>query len=141
MGVFKFEEKWMVSIFDAILPADHLQDSSGKNADFYADFTEELTQTIPGTALIGLRFMAWHLTLCAPLFSGYFGRFHKLDRAKKEAVLAKTAKSKLYIFRELLFLYKTSASLAYGAMPEARKRMGYEPAEIETPSWLKERAS
>src|SRR5688572_803777 len=122
LRLFRFERRWLIRVFEAVLPAG--EDSLGLGA---ADvpmgrFADDFLARAPLTAVLGLRGALW-LVMLAPLF--VLGRprtFLGLSPGQRGELLDRLRRSDLYLVRESATLFKIVGCLGFCGLGPVQRR-------------------
>ena len=137
MGLFGFEKRWLLRIFDAVLPPGHGTLEIGARDVPLEGLIDDLFEVAPGQFSLGLRAATWVVTLFGPLLAGRLRTFGGLSREDRAAVLARLSTSRFYVLREIPMLLKMVACLGWGGMPEVQRRVGLEVVDETPPAWAR----
>lgn len=137
MRLLAFERRWMVAIFEAVLPSGVVPSVSLGPADLpMARFADEVVRVAPTRQAIGFRAAAWILALLGPALTGRPRRFMALDPADRAAVLDRLSRSRVFVLRELPVLFKMLAMLGYCGAPDVQRQLGVTRVDDTPPSWM-----
>lgn len=136
MALTQAERRWMLVLFDAILPARPGSRLALGAKDVPSDvLVADLYRAAPGHFTLGLRAAIW-LAYWSPVVRR-LRSFGRLSREERVRHLKWLAGSRFYLLREAPTLLKMVATLAFGALPEVQTRIGLPPANEEPPEWLR----
>lgn len=133
MRLTRLEKRWMLTVFDAILPPGELPGARDLPLDRFLD---AVLQRAPFRFALGLRAALWMVLLCPLLVIGRPRTFLGLSVVDRERVLTRLGQSRLYAVRELPNLLKMVACLGWGSHPEVRRRIGLAAASDRPPAWV-----
>ncbi|RME04124.1 MAG: hypothetical protein D6812_04555 [Deltaproteobacteria bacterium] len=138
MKFFSFERRWLLEIFEAILPGetnDRLE-LGARDLPMVA-FLEDFLEHAPWRMRAGLRGALWVVQF-SPLF--LLGRptlFTRLSNDEGARCLTRLGEHRAYLLRELPVLLKMVACMGFCAHPEVQRRIGIPRSEgEETPPWV-----
>lgn len=138
MRLMSFERRWLLAVFDTILPSGaHPRLSLGARDVPLGRFVDELFRAGAPRLLLGIRVSLWVAAL-APLF--LLGRMRTLfgltppDRARTLDLLRR---HRIYVIRETVNVLKAAACLGYAAFPSVRRQVGIEDTGPPAP-WAAE---
>lgn len=138
MKLFSFERRWMVSIFEAVVPSGATDAVSLGAADLpMGRYADELVRYAPPRVAFGYRAAAWLIVLFGPLLTGSPARFTKLDPARRAQVLERMERSTVYLVRELPTLYKMLSVLGYCGAPQVQQQLGITRIDDTPPEWMR----
>lgn len=125
MYLSRVEKKWLSRMMEAMIPAGgELVGVSAKDAGGVEIF-EDMVRLIPFTTAAGLRAAVIFIEFLGPVLGlGRPGRFSSLDRERGEKCLSAMSKSRAYLVRNMVFLVKTAACMAWGADERVREALG-----------------
>lgn len=136
MKLLAFEESWLLSIFEAILPsAAHPRVSLGASDVPMRAFVRELMTSAPAQTALGVRAATWVVTFAPLLILKRFRLFGSLSPALRASVLSRMAQADFYPIRELPMLLKMMACMGYAALPEVRDQIGIAATDRTLPTW------
>ena len=131
MNLTRIERRGGRDAFDAMYPAGaDLALPMGISELDVDGYVDALTRAWPWRAMAAFRVTAVLIGL-APLFVlRTLAPFHRLDAARRLRVLEALARSRVYVVRQMVTLFKASAGLLYGAAPAVRRALaiGVKPA-------------
>jgi hypothetical protein len=136
MKLFGFERRWLLLVFETILPAsDDPRFPQGALELGAGRYLDSLVRTAPSDFVLGLRLCTW-LLMFAPLFMlRRLCTFAGLSAAQRTELLERFARSDVYLIRELPMLFKTAACLGVCGLPEVQRRIGIHPVDPTPPDW------
>ncbi len=138
MRLFGFERRWLLSIFDTMLPSGASEQLSLGARDLPLErFVADVEANVPGRILLGLRAATWLVTFAPLLLLRRFRRFPRLPRDDRLVLLDRLSHSRIYLLREIPVLLKMVACLGYCGMPEVQRQVGYEQVATEPPEWAR----
>lgn len=138
MRLFGFERRWMVTIFESIVPSGASETLTLGAADLpMARYVDDLVAASPGRVALGYRAAAWIIVIAGPLLAGRFGLFTMLGPDERAEVLAELEQSRFYVLRELPTLYKMLVVLGYCGAPEVQRQLGVPVADEPPPEWMR----
>ena len=137
MRLFGFERRWLLRIFDAILPsgADERLPVGASNLPMDR-FADEVMVYAPPRVALGIRGAVWLVTLFGPLLAGRLGWFPRMNVDSRSRVLERLSRHRVYLVRELTTLFKMLVTLGYGGAPIVLEAIGVPVIDDEPPSWL-----
>ena len=138
MILFGFEKRWLLTIFDTVVPsgADARFSLGARDAPMDR-FVDDLLAHAPMHFCLGLRFCIWILTLSPLVAIGRFATFGSLDAAERLDVLRRFAASPTYVVREMPLLFKTIACLGFCGLPDVQSALGIRPVDATPPEWAR----
>lgn len=136
MRLFGFERRWLLAVFETILPSGTSGGTRLGARDLpLSGFVDELVRYSPLDVVWGIR-LSLVMLLFAPLFVlGRWRTFHGLDAEARLACLEQLRASSLYVVRELPLFFKLLACLGYAGHPSVHAELGIEPRDEQPPSW------
>jgi hypothetical protein len=136
MKLFGFERRWLLLVFETILPAsDDPRFPQGALELGAGRYLDSLLRTAPSDFALGLRLCTW-LLMFAPLFVlRRLRTFESLSAAERAELLERFTRSDVYLIRELPMLFKTAACLGVCGLPEVQRRIGIHPVDATPPDW------
>jgi hypothetical protein len=135
--LFGFEKRWLLRIFDAIIPSGADERLPVGACDLPMDrFADEVMVYAPPRAAFGVRGAIWLVTFFGPLLVGKLGWFPLMRVKSRSDVLARLSHHRLYLVRELTTLFKVLVTLGYGGAPIVLKAVGVPVIDDEPPSWM-----
>jgi hypothetical protein len=137
MGFARLERRWLVTVFDAILPDGAVAGLPGASRAPLDRFLEDFGAAAPTRMLWGVRLALWFVMFLAPFVTLRRPRtFLGLEGEDRLRVLRELRTSRWYVVRELPVLLKSIACLGHCGLPDVQKRIGME-AGGEPPSWAR----
>jgi hypothetical protein len=138
MRLTAMERRWLLLVFDTILPSGADARLQKGAVDYPMDrFVDALFARAPAQFCVGLRVCLWFLMAC-PLFLVARPRtFAGLPRGARVRVLERLGRSSVYVIREIPLLFKTAACLGYGGLPEVQAKVGITPVDGVPPDWAR----
>jgi hypothetical protein len=133
--LLRFERRWLVAIFETILPSGDPALPLGAADAPLGRFVDDLLASAPLPAVLGLRASLWLLML-APLF--VLGRprsFLGLSSQARLALLERLRGSRHYLVRESALLFKIVGCLGFCGLPPVQQRLGIFPTDGTLPPW------
>lgn len=132
LGWAGFEHRWAEAALSAALPGlpgSQEEDGSGLTGDQpgFADadttgYWEEFARHLPMHFRFGLRLATWALTFW-PIFSFRSIRlFHRLSADRQDEILQSIDGSRFFLVRQIVFVLKTVAAMAYFRDPSIQQR-------------------
>ena len=139
MRLFAFERRWIVAIFEAIIPPSACDRLPIGAADLpMGRFVDELMVHTPGRVAVGTRVALWVMVWLAPLFIARPRPFVMLRADERVALLEKLSVSDVYLLRELPQLFKMLATLGYCGAPQVQAAVGITRIDEAPPSWMRQ---
>ncbi len=136
MRLWRFERRWLVEVFQTILPSRADPQLSLGAADLPIDrFIDDLTMHAPRRLVLGLRLALWVVVFSPLVLSRRLRTFFGLGRADRVALLDRLRQSRWYLLRELPVLLKSVACLGYCGHPAVQAQIGIRPIDERPPSW------
>lgn len=136
MSWFTFERRWLLTLFDAVLPGGAHPAFPRTVEEAGVDrFVTDLVQHAPPPANLGLRVATWALTF-APLWR--WGRprtMGRLERDEQVQLFEALHRSRLHLVRELPMLVKTFAVMGYGSLADVQRNVGVPLPAGDRVSW------
>lgn len=137
MRLFGFEKRWLLRIFDAILPSGSDERLPVGAADLPMDrFADEVMVVAPSRVAFGVRGAIWLITFVGPFLAGRLGWFPMMNVDSRSDVLERLHHHRLYLVRELPMLFKMLVTLAYGGAPIVMESVGVPVIDDDPPSWM-----
>jgi hypothetical protein len=138
--MFRFERRWMLRIFEAVLPSGAHPNVARGAADVpLGAFIDDLLERAPIQSVLGLRAGVW-LMMMAPWFVLRRPRtFLKLTAHERAALLDRLRRSDVYVIREIPTLFKIVACLGYCGLPSVQQDLGMVPLDATPPAWARPR--
>lgn len=137
MRLLPFERRWMVAIFEAILPSGTSSSVPIGPSDLpMGRFADEVIRVAPARQAFGFRAATWIIALLGPSLTGRPRRFMALDAAGRAAVLDRMSRSSVFVLRELPTLFKMLAMLGYCGVPAVQRQLGVTRVDDTPPSWM-----
>jgi len=122
LGWTGFEQRWVESILAATLPPRPEEDVPGFAEVELGEFWEQLSERAPLHFRLGLRLSTWVVTFW-PIATFRSARsFHGLSADDRDEVLRSIEHSKFFLFRQVTFVFKTTAGFAYFRDPAMQRR-------------------
>ncbi len=113
LGWTQLEFGWARALFEGMIPADEAAELVSGDEAASDTFWQTLRRSAPPLLGFGFRASVWILTWL-PMLEGYgFKSFRRLERAKKDAFLARAANSRSFLVRQLVTTVKHLACMAY----------------------------
>jgi hypothetical protein len=138
MTLRHFERRWLLLIFEAILPgSDDPRFPQGAIELGAARYTDSLLRTAPSDFVLGLRLCTWLIMFAPPLLLRRCCTFAGLTAAERAELLERLTRSELYLLRELPMLFKTALCLGVCGLPEVQRRIGIQPVDASAPDWAR----
>lgn len=125
MYLSRVEKRWLSRIMEATIPPGGvLAEASALDAGG-AEIFEDMVRHLPFTTAAGLRAAVIFIEFLGPALGlRRPGRFSSLDRARGEQCLGVISKNRVYLVRNMAFLVKTAACMAWGADERVREALG-----------------
>lgn len=137
MRLLRFEKRWLMRIFDAIIPSGADPRLPIGATDLPMErFADELMVHSPARVAFGYRGAIWLVSLFGPLLAGKVGWFAAMRTESRSEVLERLSHSRFYLVRELPTLFKVLVTLGYGGAPAVLEAVGVEVVDDEPPSWM-----
>src|SRR5512137_739174 len=126
MKMRNFEREWAARIMDTIIPpgvVDKIPQSASETGS--VKVVEDMVKYSPFLPGFGFRAVIWLIEILGPLVASLKpSRFSSLDPAGRELVLNKLYKSKIYLIRQLIILFKMTACFGWGMDPAVKAALG-----------------
>lgn len=136
MPFLSFERRWLLAVFDTLIPAGTPDALSLGARDVPLErFVEELERYAPARVVWGLRATLWVLILCPLFVLGRWRTFVGLEPDARLALLDKLRESDVYLVREIPLLFKMVGCLGFCGLPEVQAALGAPPKNATLPSW------
>jgi hypothetical protein len=134
--MFRFERRWLVRVFETLLPRGADARIGAGAADVpMGRFVDDLLAHAPLEFVAGLRIVLW-IVMVAPLFVVRRPRtFLGLAADERLLVLDRLRTSDVYVLREAPILLKTIACLGFCGLPQIQTSLGIHPIDAVPPSW------
>jgi hypothetical protein len=138
LRMFRFERRWMVRVFEAMLPAGvDPRLTLGAEEVPLGRFVDEFLGRARLESVTGLRAGVWMIML-APLFVlRRFRTFVGLDPAERREVLDRVSRSNIYLVRESAHFLKIIGCLAFCGLTTVQRQLGIYPLDAELPPWAR----
>src|SRR5690348_11173672 len=121
MILLGIERRWLLDVFDAVLPGGTTEKVPLGAKDVpLGRFLDDLFASAPAHFCLGLKACCWFVTLAPPFVLGRFTTFGGLRKEEKLELLARLGESETYVIREMPVLFKTVACLGYCGLPEVQ---------------------
>src|SRR6185436_3401846 len=136
LRLFRFERRWLVAIFETVLPGGDPALALGAADAPLGRFLDDFLARAPLQAVLGLRASLWLLML-SPLF--VLGRprpFLGLATPARLAVLERLRRSNVYLVRESALLFKIVGCLGLCGLVPVQERLGIFPTDRTLPPWV-----
>lgn len=135
LRLLRFERRWVVAIFETVLPAGERALPLGAADAPLGRFLDDFLARAPLMAVLGLRASLWLLML-APLFVLRRPRtLLGLSRPDRLAVLERLRRSDVYLVRESALLFKIVGCLGFCGLAPVQQRLGIFPTDSTLPPW------
>jgi hypothetical protein len=135
LRLLRFERRWVVAIFETVLPAGEPGLSLGAADAPLGRFLDDFLARAPLTAVLGLRASLWLLML-SPLFVLRRPRtLLALSPPDRLAVLDRLRRSDVYLVRESALLFKIVGCLGFCGLHPVQQRLGIFPTDSTLPPW------
>lgn len=143
MAITSLERRWLLLVFDAILPADACPELPIGARDIPLDrFARDFFAVTPALQSLGLRLALWALVLVfTPLVLRRPRTFAGATPDERRRVLDRLAQSRIYSLRELPALLKLIASMGFFGHPEVQRRLGLRHLDTEPAPWFRDEAA
>ena len=136
LRLFRFERRWLVRIFETLLPSGVDPRLPIGAADVpMGSFIDDLLRHAPLLAVMGLRAGLWMLMLAPPVAIGRWRSFLGLETGVRLAVLERMRRSRHYLVREVALLFKIIGCLGFCGLPAVQRSLGIFPTDETPPSW------
>ncbi|RME56996.1 MAG: hypothetical protein D6795_00265 [Deltaproteobacteria bacterium] len=139
MKFFSFERRWLLGIFETILPGetnDRLE--IGARDLPMAAFLDDFLAHAPWRMRAGLRVALWVVQFSPLFLLGRLSPFTRLSLEEGERCLTRLGENRSYLLRELPLLLKMVACMGFCGHPEVQRRIGIPLSEgEEAPAWAK----
>jgi hypothetical protein len=140
--MFRFERRWLVDVFETLLPAKIDPRLPLGAADVpMGRFVDDLVARSPFEFVLGLRLVLWLVVLAPFVVLRKPRTFLGLGPHERLVVLDRLRSSDLYVLREAPILLKTIACLAFGGLPQVQASIGIDPIDEVPPSWARDLGS
>lgn len=141
MLLLGFERRWLLLVFDTIVPAGTSERTPLGARDVPMDrFLDDLFRSAPLHFCLGLKLCLW-VVMFAPLFVlGRFRTFVGLGDSDRLRLLERLGESDTYLLREMPLLFKTVACLGFCGLAEVQLPLGITPVDGTPPEWARGRA-
>jgi hypothetical protein len=133
--LWRFEQRWLASIFATILPASTDGRFPGAAALGIERYIEALFREAPRDFALGLRACTWLLALAPPFACRRLCTFAGLPLPERAVLLERLAASERYLVRELPLLFKAAACLGACGLPDVQRAIGIHPTDATPPAW------
>lgn len=139
MRLADFERRWLLTIFDTVLPTSDPR--FALEGARLSDYIEHLMVRAPRHFALGLRLCAWLLQLCPLLLMGRLRSFGGLGREERVALLNRLGRARHPLVGEIPLLFKMSACLGVCGLPGVQRAIGITPTDASPPPWARAAAS
>jgi len=119
-GWTKTERCWRDALLAAFIPANEAAGLPGLGDLDLAGFWVTVEQRAPALLRLGLRVSVWCLTFAPLLLIGSPRLFTGLDAERRDRMIDRAGRSRLYLVRQLVTTLKAVACLAYLRDPGVR---------------------
>lgn len=138
MKLFRFERRWLLLVFDTVVPSGADERLPFGASDAPMDrFIDDLMDRAPFQFCIGLRVCLW-VVMLSPLFLiGHIATFAGLSPVDRARLLTVMGESDRYLIREMPLLFKTVACLGFCGLPEVQRRVGITVVDRSLPEWAR----
>jgi hypothetical protein len=138
LRLFRFERRWLLQVFETVLPAGEPALPLGAADVPMGRFLDDFLARAPLQAVLGLRAGLWMLVL-APLVSLRRPRtFLGLSAQDRAALIDRFRRSNHYLVRESATLFKIVGCLGFCGLGPIQQRIGIYPVDQTLPSWARE---
>lgn len=138
LRMFRFERRWLVRVFEAVLPGGDPTLQLGAADVAMGRFVDDFLARAPLTAVLGLRAGLW-LILLAPLFVLRRPRtFLGLSLVQRSELVDRLRRSDLYLVRESATLFKIVGCLGFCGLGPVQRRIGIHPTDQTLPAWARQ---
>jgi hypothetical protein len=133
--LFRFERRWVLAIFEAVLPSGEAELPLGADQAPLGRFLDDFLARAPLTAVLGLRASLWLLMLAPPFVLGRARTFLGLSPPERVALLDRLRCSEVYLVRESAMLFKIVGCLGLCGLAPLQQRLGIFPVDQTLPPW------
>jgi len=138
MTLLGFERRWLVVVFETVLPAGADGRLPVRISDVPMDrFVDDLIRQAPAHFVLGLKACLWVVMLAPPFVLGRFRTFLGLEPSERLSLLERLGRSRTYVIREMPLLFKTIACLGFCGLPEVQSSIGIHPTDTTPPAWAR----
>jgi hypothetical protein len=138
LRLFRFERRWLVRIFEAVLPSGDGPLGLGAADVPMGRFVDDFLARAPLSAVLGLRAGLW-MVMLAPLVVLRRPRtFLGLAPPQRIALLDELRHSDHYLVRETATLFKIVGCLGFCGLGPVQRRIGIFPTDDTLPAWSRE---
>jgi hypothetical protein len=136
LRMFRFERRWMVRVFEAMLPAG-VDPRLGLGAAQVpmGRFVDDMLARAPLQSVMGLRAGVWILMLAPLLVLRRVRTFVGLAAAERQVVLDRVTRSNIYLVRESAHFLKIVACLGFCGLTPVQQQLGIYPVDKSPPPW------
>jgi hypothetical protein len=132
-----FERRWLLSVFDAILPANASPTLPRGARELPLDrFVDDLTRVSPAQFRLGLRATIWLIALSPWFVLRRATTVAGLSLAERVVLLDRLVVSDHYIVRELPMMLKMLVGLGYCGVPEMQAAFQVKPRDATPADWV-----
>ncbi len=132
-----FERRWLLSVFDAIMPANASRQLPWGAKDLPLDrFVDDLTRIAPKQFRLGLRATIWLIALSPWFVLRRATTVVGLSQAERVALLDRLSQSESYVVRELPLMLKMVVGLGYCGLPETQDAFRVVPRDSAPADWV-----
>lgn len=137
MKLLTFERRWLLSVFDAIMPA-HASPTLPLGAkDLPLDrFVDDLTRISPMQFRLGLRATIWLIALSPWFVLRRATTVSGLSQAERVVLLDRLAVNDIYLVRELPMMLKMLVGLGYCGLPQIQETFEASPRDHWAAEWV-----
>jgi hypothetical protein len=139
LRLLRFERRWLVRVFETILPGGATGELRWGAADVpMGRFVDDFAVHAPLLTLLGLRAALW-LVMLAPLLLARprFRFFLALSAAERLRVLERLRRSDRYLVRESVSLLKLVGCLGFCGLAAVQEPLGIFPTDDSPPTWAR----
>jgi hypothetical protein len=131
--LLRFERRWLVQIFETLLPGDATLPGAGQVP--MGRFVDDFAARAPLAAVLGLRASLWLLMLAPLVLLRRPRSFLGLPPEDRLALLERLGRSDRYLVREAALLFKIVGCLGLCGLAPVQRRVGIHPVDETPPSW------
>ncbi len=136
MKLLTFERRWLLSVFDAIMPANASPQLPWGARDLPLErFVDDLTQISPKQFRLGLRATIWLIALSPWFVLRRATTVSGLSQAERVVLLDRLGESESYVVRELPMMLKMVVGLGYCGLPETQDAFHVVPRDPTPADW------
>jgi hypothetical protein len=135
LRLFRFERRWLVAIFETVLPSGEPALPLGAVDAPLGRFVDDFLARAPLPAVLGLRASLWLVMLAPVVLRRRPGTLLGLPPSERLGVLERLRRSDHYLVREAALLFKIVGCLGFCGLAPVQQRLGIHPTDRTLPPW------